>query len=66
MGTFARIATNDATIKDIVVKQEDSIGRAFFSLSMNKEIFNDPNNSQVDRFSSENEKKHPKYQSIPF
>ena len=65
-GLFARIATKDVTIKDVSIKKGHGINTQFSSLTMNEEIFNKPNDFQLDRFSSENEKTHPKYQMIPF
>lgn len=63
---MGRIATKDLTIKDVAIKKGHSVGIFFSGLSMNEEIFSKPDDFQLDRFSKENEKKHPKYQSIPF
>ena len=65
-GLFARIATKDITIKDVSIKKGHGINTQFSSLTMNEEIFNKPKDFQLDRFCSENEKTHPKYQMIPF
>ena len=65
-GLFNRIATTDVQIKDITIRKGDSVGCVFASLNYNSDIFKNPSEFQMDRFTKDKEKTYPRYQSIPF
>ena len=65
-GLLNRVATTNVTIKDVKIKKGHSISLLFGSLNMDPKYFDKPNEFHFDRFSKENEKNYPRYQSIPF
>lgn len=65
-GIFNRVAIKDTKLKNITIREGDSVILSQAGLLYDEKIFPDHNTFKIDRFTKENEKNIPKYQYSPF
>ena len=61
-GTFARVALKDVKILDVNIRKGDAICIFYAPLNFDPNVFKNPEEFDIDRFSPEREKTYPRYQ----
>ena len=65
-GIFSRIAKQDTSIGDIIIRKGDAVSITFSGLNFDEKVYAKPNEFQLERFAKETEVGTGRYQYCPF